>query len=112
MRRTGSDLPRVKLMAVATLSGISAEPMLLFPKAAASADYRQWGKTSFHPSQAADTQHTRHIQTAMQQITPRQAVHQEAVMQKQTLQKVARMQAQERTNLREKQPQKESIHER
>ena len=45
-------LPKVRLMAVVTLSGVSAEPILTFPNnKTAAADMSQWGKTSMHPAQ-------------------------------------------------------------
>lgn len=122
MRRSESKLPKVKLMAVATLSGVSAEPILLFPNGAASADMRDWGKTSPHPSQQIDqanpgenaAHHMAQLRSVMQEIAPQRSTLQEMAIQKQNLEQVAREQTQEvqRTDSRIYQPERETDYER
>lgn len=100
MATTKERLPKVKLMAVANLSGISAEPILMFPNAPVSADMKQWGRTSFHPSQnsghaampPAQQRHQAHVREAMQGIAPYLAHQQERAVQAGNLQSIAREQ--------------------
>jgi hypothetical protein len=98
MATSNEQLPKVKLMAVATLSGISAEPILMFPDAPVSADMKQWGKTSVYPSQNIDPglmppaqqRHEAHVSEALQSITPSIARQHEMVAQAEHLQSIAR----------------------
>lgn len=122
MAATKESLPKVTLMAVATLSGVSAEPILMFPNTAASADHRQWGKTSFHPSQEASqvklpenaARHQAHVAQAVATMAPHCAYQEALVARRENLERIAGDQAREapHTQSRSNQKAKETVYER
>lgn len=126
--RATQPMPKVKLMAVVTLSGVSVEPLLMFPNTPASTDMKQWGRTSMHPAQNGPSptannrtmdavhRYQTNVGQAMQDMTANQSHHQMAIGQSSSLPSIAREQSQvkapERSSTPDRQPEREQDLER
>lgn len=122
MATNKESLPKVRLMAVATLSGVSAEPMLMFPNTTTSADHRQWGKTAVHPAQessrepmlARATQHHAQVGQTVAAIAPHRARQEALMARRENLERIAKDQVREAQHTRSgvNHKEKETVYER